>query len=61
MTHGQKRSKELRHDADFVTPAIAFRYIYTPPLVVEREDLVDSPEHDLRDKDVRQDATMRKN
>jgi len=32
-----------------------------PPLVMEREDLVDSPEHDLRDKDVRQDATMRKN
>ena len=54
ITRGQKRSKELRHDADFVTPAIAFRYIYTPPLVVEREDLVDSPEHGLRDTDVRQ-------
>jgi len=28
---------------------------------MEREDLVDSPEHDLRDTDVRQDDTMRKN
>jgi hypothetical protein len=28
---------------------------------MEREDLVDSPEHDLRDTDRRQDATMRKN
>jgi len=28
---------------------------------MEREDLADSPEYDLRDTDVRQDATMRKN
>ena len=28
---------------------------------MERKDLVDSPEHDLRNTDVRQDATVRKN
>ena len=28
---------------------------------MEREDLADSPEYDLRDTDVRQDATMRRN
>jgi len=56
MTRGQKRSKELRHDAD-----LSHQHLPPPPLVMEREDLVDSPEHDLRDTDVRQDATMRKN
>ena len=56
MTHGQKRSKELRHNAD-----LSHQRLLPPPLVMEREDLVDSPEHDLRDTDVRQDATMRRN
>ena len=55
MTCGQKRSK-LRHDAD-----LSHQHLPPPPLVMEREDSVDSPEHDLRDTDVRQDATMRKN
>ena len=48
--------KELRHDAD-----LSHQHLPPPPLIMEREDLVDSPEHDLRDTDVRQDATMRKN
>ena len=56
MTRGQKRSKELRQDAD-----LSHQHSPLPPLVMEREDLVDSPEHDMRDTDVRQDATMRKN
>ena len=38
MTRGQKRSKELRHDAD-----LSHQHLPPLPLVREREDLVDSP------------------